>query len=279
MRRPRFSVVTPNLNMGRFLSETIQSVLKNLEPGDEYFIIDGGSQDDSVKIIRSFERALTGWISEPDNGYAEALRKGFSRCTGDYLCWINSGDVLLDGALIIARQTLLETNAECIYGDDFYIDEESEVIGLSRGYVPCLRDAMIYGGWTPLQDACYWTRSLYDRVGGINGDLRYAADYDLFLRFGLETDWRYIPIAFSAFRRHSGQKSREGSVHYSREREICRRRELGKIGGMRLRQLWSQLYYWFYVRFRARVLHKLWDAPRYHKMPIAKLHACLYPKQ
>src|SRR6476646_6056388 len=110
------SVVTPCLNMSRYLAETIEGVLRNLRLGDEYFVIDGGSRDGTVDIIRSFEKRLTGWVSEPDKGYADALAKGFARATGDILCWINAGDLLLPGALDAARRALTETDAEMIFG-------------------------------------------------------------------------------------------------------------------------------------------------------------------
>ena len=181
-------------------------------------MIDGGSGDGTVDIIRSFDKRLTGWVSEPDKGYGDALAKGFARATGDILCWINAGDLLLPGALEAARRALTETDAEMIVGDDLYVDEEGRVIFLSRGYVKDLQSAMLYGGWTPLQDACFWRRDFYERVGGINPSLRYAADFDLFFRMALQGKCQYVPLTFSAFRRHAGQKSISGSDAYQNER-------------------------------------------------------------
>ena len=113
-----FSVVTLNLNMAHLLPETIESVLANLRPGDQYFVIDGGSTDDSAEVIQRYEDRLTGWISEPDSGYADALAKGFRRCTGEFLCWISSGDLLLCGVLASARKALNDIGADLIFGDD-----------------------------------------------------------------------------------------------------------------------------------------------------------------
>lgn len=114
----KLSGVTPNLNLGSYLSPTINLVLANLSPCDEYFIIDGGSTDGSVDVIRKYKPRLTGWVSEPDNGYADALAKGFARATDDILCWINAGDLLLPGVLDAARLALTETCAEIIFGGD-----------------------------------------------------------------------------------------------------------------------------------------------------------------
>lgn len=118
-----FTVVTPNYNMGSYLAETIESVLANLESGDEYFIIDGGSTDESVEIIRHYENKITGWVSEKDCGYADALAKGFARANAEYQCWVNCGDLLLPGALDEARTRLAEKDSEMIFGDDVYVDE------------------------------------------------------------------------------------------------------------------------------------------------------------
>lgn len=253
-----FSVVTPNYNMAHLLPETIESVLLNLQPGDEYFVIDGGSTDRSVEVIRRYESQLTGWVSEPDNGYADALTKGFRRCTGEFMCWINSGDLLLKGALQVARQALTETGADLIFGDDVYIDEEGRVILQSRGYVRSLRHMMLYGGWTPLQDACYWRRSLYERVGGINLALKYAGDYDFFLRASWAGRYLYVPKVFSAFRRHTNQKSIWGSDRYQVERENSRRQMMTRLGVSGAKRFVFESFYWFVVRWRHHVARHFW---------------------
>ncbi len=221
----RISVVTPCFNMAPYLEDTITSVIANLRPGDEYFVIDGGSTDGSVDIIRRHEGGITGWVSETDTGYADALVKGFSRASGDILCWINASDLYLSGAFNAVRQ-LLTRDLDMIFGDDFYIDVNSRVLSYSRGWVPDLRIATLYGGWTPLQDACFWRRGLYEGIGGIDRSLQFAADYDLFLRMALAGRTGYVPLTFSAFRQHSGQKSISGSVAYQEERRQVRAREI-----------------------------------------------------
>src|SRR4051812_16720794 len=108
--------------MAAYLEETIVSVIGNLAPGDEYFIVDGGSTDGSVDIIRKYEDRITGWVSEADRGYADAIGKGFDRASGDVLCWINAGDVYLAGAFKAARASI--GRHDMIFGDDFHIDEQ-----------------------------------------------------------------------------------------------------------------------------------------------------------
>lgn len=276
----RISVVTPNFNMARYLPETIESVLANLALGDQYFIVDGGSTDGSVEIIRSYEDGVNGWVSEPDRGYADALAKGFARAQGDMLCWINAGDLLLSGALDAAREALHKTAADMIFGDDFYIDEDGRVLSFSRGYVRDLQMAMLYGGWTPLQDACFWRRELYERVGGLDSNLSFAADYDLFLRMSLRGKAAYVPKAFSAFRRHIGQKSISGSADYREERARVRQRELGHTRSTAPVKLMRSLWHQAATRWRVHVSQRRWRRQDLVGRPIAQVSCRSYwPQQ
>jgi len=242
--------------MATHLGETIDSVRRNLAAGDEYIVIDGGSTDASVDVIRRHEAAITHWISEPDEGYPDALAKGFAHASGDVLCWINAGDLLLDGTFAKVRELFAAGNADMIFGDDFYVDEQDRVIRYSRGFVNDLAAAMLYGGWTPLQDACFWTRDIYARVGGIDRKLRLAADYDLFLRMARAGRARHVPFAFSAFRRHRGQKSISSADAYASEREQVRHREM-KAAGDAAATAWAKRQFHLNAgRLRA------WMAPR-----------------
>jgi glycosyltransferase involved in cell wall biosynthesis len=248
-----FSVVTPNLNMARFLPQTIDSVLRNLRPGDEYFVIDGGSTDGSSEIIRGFDNELSGWTTEKDRGYADAVAKGFAQATGDYMCWVNSGDLLVDGALDLARETLSSSGADLLFGDDVMIDEEGNILAHSRADVKSLRFMMLFGGWTPLQDACFWRRELYERIGGLDPSLLWAADYDFFLRASVNGRCHYVPRVLSAFRRHQGQKSVSAADAYEVERQFVRRRVLTCENA----GLWTRLMLeppaWIAVRWRHHV--------------------------
>lgn len=250
-----FTIVTPNFNMGNYLGETVESVLANLTPGDEYFIIDGGSTDNSLDVIRSYESRITGWVSERDKGYADALAKGFKRSTAGFQCWINSGDLLLKGALNTARQLLENGSADMIFGDDLYIGEQGTVLQVSNGHVANLLEMMLYGGWTPLQDACYWRGSLYEKVGGINPEVRYAADFDLFLRMSLNGRCHYVPTVFSAFRRHRGQTSKARANDYRIERERIRRKTLNAISPTGWFSGFA-IYYFLLARMRARLWYR-----------------------
>jgi hypothetical protein len=173
------------------------------------------------------------------------------------LCWINAGDLLLKNSLQVARTLLAETGADLIFGDDLYIDEQSQIIFHSYGGVDSLRYMMLYGGWTPLQDACFWRRSLYEQVGGLNPDLKYAADYDFFLRASWNGRCHYIPKIFSAFRRHLEQRSIAGKARYRAEKEQSRKQMLVKLGVPFWQRFIYEPGYWLAVRWWYRVTHRL----------------------
>lgn len=266
-----FTVVTPNFNMGTYLAETIESVLANLRPGDEYFIVDGGSTDNSVEIIRRYEQHLSGWVSEKDRGYADAIAKGFSKSAAEFQCWVNCGDLLLPGALDEARVQLLRPGTDMIFGDDCYIDDKGDVLQVTNGHAGDLAVMMLYAGWTPLQEACYWRKSLYDRVGGIDPRMRFAADYDLFLRMSLNGNCRYIPVIFSAFRRHGGQISDAHAKSYQLECAQSRRREIaaGSYSPWYLNLLRG--YYWVKLRWRMRIQGRKYGMDHLKGMSISSL--------
>jgi len=254
--------------MGGFLERTIVSALTNLRSGDEYYIIDGGSTDNSLDIIKHYQDKISGWISEKDEGYADALAKGFNLTSGDILCWINSGDLLLPSAFDKVRNVFSSSNVDFIFGDDFYITEDDRVIFHSKGNISNLRNAMFFGDWTPLQDACFWRKKLYTKVGGINPSLKYAADFDLFLRFSVYGKTQYVPYTFSAFRKHQNQKSINSSSEYKNEKKICQKSIHKKFQVSRIKYTFLKAYYWIYVRLNARVLQKLNSNKKYNGLPI-----------
>jgi glycosyltransferase involved in cell wall biosynthesis len=251
----KFCVVTPNLNMCKYLRETIESVLANLSPGDEYYVIDGGSIDGSLDLIKSFGDRITGWVSEPDIGYADAVAKGFSKSNNDFQSWIASGDLLLGGALTSARNKLMSPSIEMIFGDDLFIDENGCILQITSGYVPNLTEIMIESLWSPLQDACFWKKSLYDRIGGINPNIRFAADFDLFLRMALFGKTQYIPMICSAFRCHPGQTSKVYQLAYKQEKIDSRKNLLDSSFVRQNYSFFRRAFYWLYPRLRSRLLN------------------------
>ena len=205
---PKISLVTPSYNQGAFLEETIRSVLTQGYPGLEYIIIDGGSKDNSVEIIRKYEKLLTTWVSEADKGQADAINKGFARSTGELLCWLNSDDLLYPGALFeIASQFIRNPNLDLVYGDvDFGVSTsnvERRICGRPFDFLSMFRRLEV-----PVpQQGSIWRRSAFDKVGGLSNHWQVVLDQDLFIRLADQCNLLYVPKSLGLFRDHKNSKS------------------------------------------------------------------------
>lgn len=206
---PRISIVTPSYNQASFLEETIQSVLDQAYGDLEYFIIDGGSTDGSVDIIRKYEAHLTHWVSEPDRGQYDALRKGFSEATGDLLGWINSDDAYLPEALWRAGRAYAEHPDTCIAGPVIDVDMRSGKETLMPQYGVTFENMVRFWelkyGWH--QPGFFFPRSAYEQVGGMDHSLDYAMDYDLACRLLQRCEVTYLPEPVAKFRLHEASKT------------------------------------------------------------------------
>jgi len=204
---PKFSIVTPSLNQGRWLQSTIDSVTGQRYPRLEYFVVDAGSTDNSVEVLRS-ANGLSGWVSEPDSGQADGINKGFAQTTGDIMGWLNSDDQLMPGALhCVARWFQAHPKVDVVYGHRVIVDANGDEVG--RWILPRHRGAaFLWGDYIP-QETMFWRRSLWDRVGGrIDTDFQFAMDWELILRFHhAGAKFCRIPHTLGAFRTHPQQKS------------------------------------------------------------------------
>lgn len=205
---PLVSIVTPSFNQGQFLEATILSVLEQNYPNIEYFIIDGGSTDTSVEIIKKYASRLAGWVSEKDKGQTDAINKGFSRASGSILAWLNSDDTYQPGAIREAVDLLLRNpGIGMVYGETNFINEEGLVIGrfpaaqtdlkrLKRGFVHIP------------QQASFWRADLWRQVGPLDPSFYFAMDYDLWVRLARISRLLYVPgHVWANFRLHSSGKS------------------------------------------------------------------------
>lgn len=208
---PRLSIVTPCLNQGRFIEETIRSVLLQGYPNLEYIIIDGGSTDDSIEIIKKYEPWLAHWISESDEGQAAALAKGFSQATGDVFAWVNSDDLYLANAFGYVVRTFFRTAGDIVFGNTLLIDQWSNTIGERRlaPYVPWLSgQGIFFGGYGIYQPAAFWSRKLYADSGGIDVSFRFCMDNDLIARFVIVgAKFQFVRRFLAGFRVHSASKT------------------------------------------------------------------------
>jgi glycosyltransferase involved in cell wall biosynthesis len=213
---PKISIVTPSLNQGQFIEETIRSVFLQGYPDLEYIIIDGGSNDGSVDIIKKYEKWLTCWVSEPDRGQSHAINKGFNLSKGEIVAWINSDDLYLPDAFNhVSRFFIKNQQVHMVYGFCRVIDEKD--IDTSRLYVPpdFNLDRLVQKGVDIPQPSVFFKRNVFEKVGGINEALHYSMDYDLWIKIGMSYKVEKFDIPLSCFRKHSQQKTyRANPVQY-----------------------------------------------------------------
>lgn len=205
---PFFSIVIVNFNHGRFLEEAIQSILNQSCDDYELLIVDGGSTDNSLSIIKKYETKLSWWVSEKDNGQSEAFNKGFSKAKGKYFFWINADDLLLPYSLYYAKKKIIE-NPDFLWftANMIFFSEEGRIIKCARG--PRWREFLFR--FAPINvhgPTAIFHRSIFEKVGGFDENLVYAMDTDLWMRFknnGLK--YYRIHKYFWGFRLHEKSKT------------------------------------------------------------------------
>jgi glycosyltransferase involved in cell wall biosynthesis len=205
---PRVSIVTPSFNQGEFIEETIRSVLLQNYPNLEYIIIDGGSTDNTLEIIKRYEPWLSYWVSERDHGQADAINKGFSKCTGTYIGWLNSDDYLYQGAIGAAVQSFAsDSSIDMVFGD---VDEgwsgETSVrkrYGKERAFSEMLRTLDV----SIPQQGSLWKRTVLDSVGMLDARWHVVLDREFFHRISERCVVRHIPATLAYFRYHTNSKS------------------------------------------------------------------------
>jgi glycosyltransferase involved in cell wall biosynthesis len=213
---PRISVVTPSFNHAKFIEETIRSILLQGYPNLEYFVLDGGSTDDSVEIIRKYSPWLTYWVSEPDAGQSDAINRGLKMASGDFATWINSDDLLCKNALV-EQVTRNGCVANTVYvGNCIRMDVTGKILSSHRGRVHSLEDLLrIKTVWRGrghiIQPEVLFPRELALAVGGLDRDNYFTMDYELWGKFFLAgASFQYTDIPFGMFRKHPNQKSQNG---------------------------------------------------------------------
>ena len=204
MNKKKISIITPSFNQGAFIEQTIKSVLNQNYPNLEYIIIDGGSSDNTVDIIKKYEKHLKYWVSEPDRGQSHALNKGFKKATGDIIAWINSDDYYLSDTLKQISELFKQNpDIDIIYGDVINFSETKENYFKVKEFEPLdfLSRISIH------QPGVFWRRKLLDKAGLLDESLHYAMDYDLWMRLFFNYKSLKINKPFAKFRMHPNSKT------------------------------------------------------------------------
>lgn len=213
---PRVTIITPSYNQAAFLEETIVSVLSQNYPDLEYIIVDGGSTDGSVEIIRRFADRLAWWVSEKDQGQAEAINKGFSRATGEIIAWLNSDDLYQPGAILSAVRKLQE-NPGCgmVFGDVVSIDASGEPINVMTFGDWGLEDLMQFKIIS--QPGVFMRRSVLEKAGYLDLSYHLLLDHHLWLRMAQLAPMAYVPERWAAARFHAAAKNVARAGDFGRE--------------------------------------------------------------
>jgi glycosyltransferase involved in cell wall biosynthesis len=252
---PVISIVTPSYNQGELLEATIRSVLLQGYPRLEYIIIDAESNDNSLEVIRRYEPWLSYWVSEPDNGQAEAINKGFSHSRGDWLGWLNSDDLYLPGALWqVAIAILADKRHNWLVGTTLFVDEKLSVFG--RFDPKCDTDRWLdfvctkcCNGTALPQQSSFWSRRVWERVGSLNEGLHFAMDHEYWGRLA-QAGFRplKLPQEIALFRQHGSSKTAEGKKPFYKE-------ELEVVGGWVDKVVFREACYlrWYRMTFPLRI--------------------------
>lgn len=216
MDYPKISIVTPSYNQGKYLEQTILSIINQKYPNLEYIIIDGGSTDNSIKIIKKYEKHLTYWVSEKDKGQSDAINKGLKKVTGDLFNWINSDDYLEEGALFEIASAFQKNPDKKLFcfGLNYLKGNEKELSKLKNNPsdpLQCFYDPVI------AQPAAFFSSEAIKKIGMVNLRLHYSMDYEWWLKcmflFGNECLFvSHEPVA--SFRIHDEAKTSEGDKKF-----------------------------------------------------------------
>lgn len=219
---PMFTLVTPSFNQGRFISDTIQSVLAQRRGGVEieYVVVDGMSTDQTPQVIERFADRIDRVIREPDRGQTDAINKGFAAARGTIIGWLNSDDYLFPGAVRRAAEAFAaDPSLDVVYGDCVVTNENGGFVRYFTEIRPFDRDVLLNHSNFIQQPGCFFRRAAVERIGGLRTELQYVMDWDLWCRLAKAgCGFRYVPVLFAAAREYGTTKTLSGGA--ARQREI-----------------------------------------------------------
>lgn len=244
------SVVVANYNYGRFLEETLLSLFQQSVQDFEVIVVDGGSTDNSVEVIKKYEDRIAWWVSEKDGGQSNAFNKGFSHARGRFLTWLNADDVMMPGTMKAFSEAVVE-HPECSWfvGGVMWLSPEMKIIKMGRGR-PFSRMRAAAGDINVWGPSSMFSRELYNDVGGIDERFKYAMDSDLWRRFYYKCGVRYLPFANYAWglRLHPEAKmsghnfSADGTFHAGTAESLLSK-DSGKFKQLALESAWLREVY------------------------------------
>lgn len=236
MSHPLISVTIPSFNQGKSIEQTILSVIGQRYPNLELFVIDGGSSDNTVDILRKYSDVITYWHSRKDNGQADAINQGMSMSSGKILCWLNSDDMFLPGTLLNISEMFKGRidSHYLIYGGSISMSEvEGKLWSFAQAGEAFNAERLSYFDYI-VQPSAFWTRSLWEASGSLDTRYNYVLDWEWFLRAAQLTDFEYFPRFLSIYRLHQSHKSSFGGH--------VRRQEIRDVVKKYSSEYWIDLY-------------------------------------
>jgi glycosyltransferase involved in cell wall biosynthesis len=233
---PLVSIVTPSFNTGRYIGDAVRSVLSQDYPNIEYLVMDGGSSDSTVEVLKSMGPRVH-WVSEKDRGQSDAINKGFARAKGTIFGWLNSDDTYAPGAVSAAVEFLWShPEVDAVYGDANFTDANGKVIAPCVHVEPFREQRLLHYTDFIVQPTVFFRRSAFEAVGGVDTGLHWCMDYDLWLKMvdrGLKI--AYLPRHMADFRWLADNKTATGDWGRLREIEkVVARYAEGSHGYVRL---------------------------------------------
>ncbi len=207
MPGPKFSIITPSLNQASYLEENIRSVLAQQFPTVEHIIIDGGSTDGSIEILKKYSHLR--WVSGPDGGQAAALNCGFRMARGEIIGWLNADDTYCMDAFEQVARSFEEPGVRVAYGDAYEIDERGSILRPRDSRGVSAQNLIKYWWWNYeyTQPTFFFRREVLDAVGFLDEGLFYVMDHEFFIRLSLRYPLRYVPLRLANYRTHPVSKT------------------------------------------------------------------------
>lgn len=253
---PRISIVTPSFNQGQFIERTIKSVLSQNYPNLQYIVMDGGSTDQTLTILKKYSKQLD-WVSQKDNGQTDAINKGMAKSDGEILAYLNSDDVYEPGTLKkVATFFLDHPRADFVYSHGRLIDQDDAEIGF---YNDSQMDYQaLFGGCGISQSTTFWRRRVYEKIGPFNDSFNYTMDYEYWVRVSQHFKLHYLPQEiFASSRIHADAKTSSQTLKLYRDAIRMQQTHYKKVhhdwiftyvdGLVHAKKngtLWQEVWYW-----------------------------------